>query len=551
VETSETPRARLEELVRMENLFELVRRHAEQSADKIAVAKWSPGSGCAETAYGELLRKVNSFTGLLAQLTPQQPMIPMLVGKSADSIACMLAAIALGRRFCFVSTKYRGPQIAAVLAAADSPVCIVDATGLLALKQAWKDQPSIGRTTWVVLDGPAPDDLRGAANVIGVDDKLHQEEPQIVTPHHSTGNAAGACLFTSGSTGQPKGVLIDEADLMRRVATEIAWFGLTASDVLLSVLPFSFDVGLNQLMTALGVGGELVVLDSWLPADILRVAAERRVTGISAVPSIWQDTINAGARFDTNARHASLRYITVSGGSLSRAALQRLPEIVGTAGVFKTYGQTEAFRATSLRPEDYHRKLDSVGKPFPGVHVYVVRDDGSRCDAGEVGEVVHTGLGIMMGYLGNADQTTKLRENPFRGKEDSSPFAVFTGDVGYFDDDGYLFLKGRRDSMLKVTGNRVYPQEVTNQIMTIPGVRDAVVVGVKQDDGQMRLVAFLTIAPGVDVSAGAVRKMLHAKLPAFMVPKDIVFVGHMPRTASGKVDERRLVEAANTGAQLG
>jgi acyl-CoA synthetase (AMP-forming)/AMP-acid ligase II len=525
----------------MENLFEFVQRHAEASAAKVALAKWSPGHGFVETSYGELLRTAKHFAGLLGRLTPPQTIIPMLMGKSADSVACMLAATALHRPFCFVNTKYRGPQIAAVLDAADAPLCIADAAGLLALKQAWQGQPRIARTTWVVTSGAA-DDLRGTADVIVFDDQNRGEDQPMPTLPPADESLAAACLFTSGSTGQPKGVLIDAADLMRRVAAEIAWFDLTADDVLLSILPFSFDVGLNQLMTALAVGGELVILESWLPADILRAADARQVTGISAVPSIWQDMINARARFDPHTRHAALRYITISGGSLSRAALQRLPEVAGAAGIFKTYGQTEAFRATSLRPDQYQRKLDSVGKPFPGVHVYVVRDDGTRCDVAEVGEVVHTGLGVMMGYLGEADGSRKLRPNPFQGKDDPSPFAAFTGDMGYLDDEGFLFLKGRRDSMVKVMGNRVYPQEVTSQIVTIPGVRDAVVVGVTQADGQMRLVAFLTASPGVEVSESAVRRMLNVKLPAFMIPKEIVVVRHIPRTPTGKVDERRLVE---------
>jgi acyl-CoA synthetase (AMP-forming)/AMP-acid ligase II len=525
----------------MENLFERVQRHAEASEARIALSKWSPGHGFVETSYGELLRRAKHFAGVLSRLTPPQTLVPMLMAKSADSVACMLAATALRRPFCFVNTKYRGPQIAAVLAAADAPLCIADAAGLLALKQAWKDQPTIAQTTWVVTGG-AVDDLRRTADVIVLEDPDRVAEPPVVTPQHAGESVAAACLFTSGSTGQPKGVLIDAADLMGRVAAEIAWFDLTADDVLLSILPFSFDVGLNQLMTALAVGAELVILESWLAADILRTAEARKVTGVSAVPSIWQDMINAGARFHTDTRHAALRYITISGGSLPRGALQRLPEVVGAAGIFKTYGQTEAFRATSLRPDEFHRKLDSVGKPFPGARVYVVRDDGTRCDVAEVGEVVHTGLGVMMGYLGDTVGSTKLRPNPFQGTDDPSPFAVFTGDMGYLDGEGFLFLKGRRDSMMKVMGNRVYPQEVTNQIVTIPGVRDAVVVGVTRADGQTRLVAFLTAAPGVDVSEGAVRRMLSAKLPAFMIPKEIVFVGHLPRTPSGKVDERRLVE---------
>ena len=544
----------------MENLFALVARHAEQAGSKIAVSKWRPGEGFAETSYGELAAYAQRLAGLLTHLTPAQAMVPMLAGKSADSIACMLAAMAIERPFCFLNTKYRGPQIDEVLAATNASLCIVDAAGLVALRGAWKEHPRIRQTTWVIIGGStltgiyaeAAKDLRSTANVIVLSDNTRADDQPIMHLDVSP-DVAATCLFTSGSTGQPKGVLISAADLTDRVAAEIAWFGLTHNDVLLSILPFSFDVGLNQFMTALAAGAELVLLDSWLPADILAASEKRKVTGISAVPSIWQDLIHSGARFDTSGPHAALRYITISGGSLSRHYLERLPEVARGVKIFKTYGQTEAFRATSLRPEEYGRKIDSVGTPFPGVHVYIVKDDGSRCAAGEVGEVVHTGLGIMMGYLGDTGTTElqgKLRRNPFRGGDDPSPSAIFTGDLGYLDDEGYLFLKGRRDRMLKVLGNRVYPQEVTNQILTIPGVREAAVVGVPHEDGQMIVVAFLSLVLGAAVTAAAVRKALGAKLPAFMIPREIVFVDHMPRTASGKSDERRLVEDyARSGSQ--
>jgi len=544
----------------MSNLFQLVARHAERSGGEIAISKWSPGARFVETSYAELLRKVRRFAARLEEFISQRTMVPMLVGKSADSVALMLAAIKTGRPFCFVNTKYRGPQIAAVLDASAAQVCVIDAPGILALKGAWKDHPQVARVTWVVIGkagltgiyAAAADALRNAAKVILFEEDDRNDSQEMVTRDTVRPNTPGTCLFTSGSTGEPKGVLISEDDLMRRAETEIAWFGLKHDDVLLSILPFSFDVGLNQLMTALAVGAELVVLDSWLPADILAATEQRRVTGISGVPSIWQDMISAGVQFDTHGRHASLRYITISGGSLPRQYLERLPEIASGVQIFKTYGQTEAFRSTSLRPEEYHRKLDSVGKAFPGVRVYVVREDGSPCAPGEVGEVVHTGLGIMIGYMartdGHAEIESKIRNNTFFGAHDSSPVAVFTGDLGYLDDDGYLFLKGRRDNLVKVMGNRVYPEEVANQIVKICGVRDAAVVGVTSEDGRSVLLAFVAPLQRVELSAGAVRRALNTKLPAFMIPKEIVIVKQIPRGPTGKADGRRLVEEYNAAA---
>lgn len=539
--------------IHMDNLFKLFARHAVQAGSKTAISKRVLGGSFDETSYSMLSKRAQRFARLYAEVLPAQAMIPVLSSKSSEGIACMLGAIATERPFCFLNSKYRGPQIAAVLDATGASACIVDAAGLVALRGAWIEHPRITHTKWLVIgDVPATglyaqaaDELRKVADVITVSDDERVDAPDVTRRSDAPATAAGTCLFTSGSTGEPKGVLISAADLMARAAAEIAWFGLTPEDVLLSILPFSFDVGLNQLLTALAVGCELVLLDSWLPADIVTTVEKRRVTGISGVPAIWLDLINSGVRFDPRARHASLRYVTISGGSLSKEQLEKLPAVVGEAGIFKTYGQTEAFRATSLRPEDFERKLDSVGKAFPGVCIYVVRDDGTRCEPGEVGEVVHTGLGVMMGYLENSrspEGTSKLRSNPFYGRDDPSPVAIFTADLGYLDADGYLHLKGRRDGMVKVMGNRVYPQEVTHQILTISGVRDAVVVGMPRDDGQTIIVAFIALAQGVELSPESVRKVLNTKLPAFMVPKEIVFVEHIPRTPTGKPDQRRLVD---------
>jgi acyl-CoA synthetase (AMP-forming)/AMP-acid ligase II len=164
------------------------------------------------------------------------------------------------------------------------------------------------------------------------------------------------------------------------------------------------------------------------------------------------------------------------------------------AAVFKTYGQTEAFRLTSLRPDEYGLRPASVGRAFAGVQVHIAREDGSRAAPNETGEVVHTGLGTMLGYLDGQDPERKLRENPWRDDACPHPTAVFTGDIGYLDEQGFLFLSGRRDDLLKIQGNRVYPNEIRNQIAELPEISAVEVVAVREE-GKARLAAFLAKHP--------------------------------------------------------
>ncbi len=534
-----------------------VAQHAVSRGSKIAVCEWDRGSP-KETPYSELYREALRFAAFFSQQDPASSIVPLLAGKSAAAIAAMLGAMISGRPFCFLNPKYRGPQVAAVLRATRASVCALDSTGIVSIRGWVPNLAGQRALKWLWLDDEDPAgiakqtfaELRSMGSVAlhGELEPAPESEAMFKSPAE-----IGACLFTSGSSGEPKGVLVSTDDLVARTEAEVQWFGLSGSDVLLSILPFSFDVGLNQLLSALYVGAELVVLKSWLPADILAAVQDRSVTGISAVPAIWQDFLRSGLRFDTLGPRASLRYVTVSGGSLPPHVLGKLGGVVGRAGIFKTYGQTEAFRTTSLRPEELDAKPESVGKAFPGVRFYVVNENGSPCRPREVGEIVHTGLGVMRGYLGNRDLTAeekrKLQPNPFRGAEDPSPWAVFTGDLGFVDEDGYLYLKGRRDSMAKIQGNRVYPLEVTAQLLAVPGVDDAVVLGFPRPEGDAVLVAFVVAARGSAPSAGWIRKELNLRLPSYMIPQRTVFVDSIPRTATGKPDENFLREHATEVAR--
>src|SRR5262249_16317779 len=282
-----------------------------------------------------------------------------------------------------------------------------------------------------------------------------------------------------------------------------------------------------------------------LPKDVLRTIAEEKVIGISGVPAIWRDFLAAGLCLKLHDSSSSLRYVTISGGSLSAPEQARFREAISGVEIFKTYGQTETFRSASLRPDELAGKADSVGRAYPGTRVFVLDDLQRPCPPGEVGEIVHVGAGTMKGYLGE-----KLSENKLRKLPDllGDALAVFTGDYGYLDSEGYLFLKGRRDGMIKIAGNRVYPEEVARHIHAIEGVREAEVVAVTTGSGESALVAFVVVK--TNAAFEAIRRAAARRLPAHMTPSNIALLKAIPRLSNGKPDQAALRASLN-GAAFG
>lgn len=524
------------------NFFSLVQDHARKRPEAAAIIHALGAGKSVTTSYGELAAMAGEFAAYFSRRVREGAIVPLMLGKSSHCVAAMVGALGAGRAFACLNRKLRGPQVKSVLGQIRPELVLCDLPGLMAI------EPGDSARWCIVREGQV---LPQQQQII---ERMREGSAVEFWPVERKGEAVelpqagddpsrvGCCLFTSGSTGTPKGVVVSAKDLLERAWAEVECFGLSERDTLLNILPFSFDVGLNQLLSALAVGCSVVLLDSFLPADILRVAMQERVSGISAVPAIWADMMGAGMKFETKNAHGWLRYITVSGGDLTLDQLKGLGSMAPTVDVFKTYGQTETFRSTVLRPDEFMSKRQSVGRPFGGARVYVVREDQTRCAAGEEGEIVHTGLGTMMGYLDGADAQNKLRPNPFRGADDPAAWAVFTGDLGHVDEDGFLFLSGRRDAMLKISGNRVYPAEIAGQLLALEGVRDAQVVGVKGEDGQVRLVAFVAAPAEMDVTV--TRRLLAGRVPSYMVPQQIVCLPALPRTASGKADVPALVERA-------
>ena len=362
--------------------------------------------------------------------------------------------------------------------------------------------------------------------------KLNDYEIQSMLENPNIFNEDAAfILFTSGSTGRQKGVLISQQDLLSRARTECADYKLTDKDCLLSLLPFSFDVGCNQLFTSLISGSNLVILNSWLPKDILNTILKYEITGISGVPIIWA-TILDNLSNETMEIIKKVRYITISGGDLDLIKLEQLKDKFTEIDIYKTYGQTETFRSGILKPEDFLTKYQSVGKPVNGTHIFILNSNWEETGPNELGEIFHYGNGTMIGYVNDRSETKKkLRANPLNREQK----VIATGDIGKIDKDGYLYIMGRKDKMIKTSGFRVYPKEIENIILTNINIEDAFVFGIKDEKKGEELYCEIKLRVGKIVTITEILTYLNKRLPSYMVPSKIFFVDKFPKTETGKI----------------
>jgi acyl-CoA ligase (AMP-forming) (exosortase A-associated) len=346
-----------------------------------------------------------------------------------------------------------------------------------------------------------------------------------------------AILYTSGSTGRPKGVMLTHAQIRAGSSIVSTYLEITEADRILAVLPFSFDAGMNQLMTAFQQGGTLILTTFVFAREIVQKLARERATGLAGVPTLWTLLAQPSSTLHkTPLPH--LRYITNTGGAMPQTALAALRRALPGAKVFLMYGLTEAFRSTYLPPEELDRRPTSMGRAIPDTEILVVNDEGKPCKPGEVGELVHRGPTVSMGYWGQPELTAKvLRPHPFLPPELGSDEKVcYSGDLVTMDDDGFLYFVGRRDTLIKSSGFRISPTEVEEVLFQTGRVREAAVIGVPDEVLGQSIKAFVVAADGQSPTPEDLLEFCSARMPHYMVPKAIAIVDTLPKTSSGKVD---------------
>jgi len=357
-----------------------------------------------------------------------------------------------------------------------------------------------------------------------------------LTPIECSDTDPAQITYTSGSTGQPKGVLMSHANLWAGVRVVATYLGLTSEDRIASLLPFSFVYGFNQLTTSLWVGATLIVERSTLAQEIVTTLRRERVTVVAAVPPLWQQLLGVASFRDSSID--SIRTMTNAGGRLPPESVRELRRAQPQARLFLMYGLTEVFRSTFLPPEEVDAHPDSMGRAVPESVVYVVKESGELAAPGEIGELVHGGPTVAIGYVGDAQAANGVfRTNPFM-RPGEPPRVVYSGDLVRRDEEGRLYYVGRRDRMIKTMGYRVSPDEISDVIQASGLVQEVAIVTEPDPQRGERIVACIVLRG--DANVETLRRFCGSELPRYMQPTRFMVLSAIPRNASGKHDLQQL-----------
>ncbi|AKU89856.1 class I adenylate-forming enzyme family protein [Vulgatibacter incomptus] len=344
--------------------------------------------------------------------------------------------------------------------------------------------------------------------------------------------APALLVYTSGSTGAPRGVVQTHSNVHANTEAIGSYLGLTSADRALSILPLFYCFGRSILQTHLFAGGSFFFDHRFVyPKVVMEAVAEQRCSGFYGVP----------LTFELIRRHVdlrsialdSLRYVAQAGGAMSPDTIRWAREVFAPAPLFVMYGQTEATaRLSYLPPDRAADKAGSIGRGLDNVELRVVDATGRELAPRAVGELVARGPSITPGYFRAPAETAEILRDGW----------LWTGDLGWQDEEGFVFLVGRAKDMLKLAGHRVSAAELEHVLSEHPDVREAAVVGVPDAAGQEAAVAFVVAAGDASPDAGELRRFCRQRLPAFKVPREIRFVRELPRTASGKIAKAALRE---------
>ena len=503
---------------------EFLENSADRTPDKVALVC----EGLRLT-YAQVEEQANRLARALRDRGVERgDRVVLYLPNSVELVIGMFAAMKAGGVFVVVNHTTKYDKLAYILSNCLASACIIPGRKVAWAEKLVRALPSLKAVVLVPplqQEGPSPAFLSF--------DAIQAEYPPLRLPRVNIDLDFACLIYTSGSTGDPKGVMSDHSNIDFATGSIIKYLGNVPDDIVMNVLPLSFDYGLYQLLMTFKFGGTLVLERGFtFPAAALKRMVEERITGFPGVPTIFAMLL----QMDTDAYDlSSLRYLTNTAAALPPTHITQLRERFPWARVYSMYGLTETKRTLYLPPEQLDERPGSVGIAIPGTEVWIEDEDGQRLGPGQIGELVIRGRHVMRGYWGDPEATReRYRPGPLPGER-----ICYSGDLFTMDEEGYLYFVSRKDDIIKSRGEKVSPKEVENVLYALEGVKEAAVIGV-QDPIQGQAIKAFVVGDGDELSEARVLAHCRANLEDLMVPKYVVLCSELPKTTSGKIKKTDL-----------
>ncbi len=490
---------------RARTLVELIEHQVSRTPDRIAARFEGRSITC-----GDLDRRAGRIAGnLAARGAGPGVLVGLLVSRSLDMLAALLGILKTGAAYLPLDPAYPRKRIAFILRDSEAPLVLLE-----------KDRPGVvpREATGITLEEallPGSGAGRVRSRAAGADDIAY-------------------VIYTSGSTGVPKGVRIPNRAVVNFLRSMMKRPGITADDVVAAVTTVSFDIAVLELFLPLAAGARLVIAGDDEARDgrrLIRLLAHEGVTIFQATPVTWRLMLEGGWE-------GSPRLTALCGGeAMSRELAEALLD--RSAALWNMYGPTETTVWSTVCLVAHGEGPVPLGEPIDNTSIHVLDPAGRPVEPGDIGEIYIGGEGVALGYLNRPElEAERFIEDPFSGKPGARMYR--TGDLASRLADGTLLFHGRADHQLKVRGFRIEPGEIESALRRRPGVREAIVAGVKDRHGDTNLVAYIVAGGNGTLDLGSIRLDLAETLPGYMVPQHYVLVDRFPLTPNGKIDRAKL-----------
>ncbi|MHB1127499.1 MAG: o-succinylbenzoate--CoA ligase [Bacillota bacterium] len=487
-------------------------RRVYYDSDKLALVY-----GDQRFTYKQFNQRVNKFGNALKALGVRKgDRVAALMLNCNQFLEINFAAAKLGAIFVPINFRLTAPEVEYILKDASASVFVYH--------QPFADlvdsiQDKVPCRSLICIEGPRGGHMGYEQVLDGQQEPLPVEDVML--------DDVQMMMYTSGTTGKPKGAMLTHGNIFYQTLQGIAMVQTNSDDIALIVAPLFHIGGFGQILAPLYLGGTVILRDKYDPVDALKTIAEEKVTVFFLVPTMWL-ALTKMPDFD-DYDLSSLR-ICLSGGESCPLTVIEFFQSKGV-NFLEGFGMTETTAGgTVLRSKEARRKNGSVGLPLPLMSFRIVDDDDKDVPNGEVGELVLKGPNICKGYWNNPEATGEAFRNGW----------FHTGDLVRQDEDGFLYIVDRKKDMIISGGENIYPVEIEQILYRHPKIHEVAVVGLRDEKWGERPVAVVAVKPGESISESEVIDFCEDKLARFKIPKQVQFVDHLPRNATGKVLKTQL-----------